>query len=122
MRDFTYHWRMFTLITIVLSGLVIAFFATQNTETVTLRFFESSIAGVPLYGAVVGGILLGLLLSSIITLVNNISNGITLRGKESAIKDYKKDNVELTKKVHQLELENTKLRTQADEPEDDRSM
>jgi regulator of replication initiation timing len=58
----------------------------------------------------------------IVSFVSDISLSYALRGKDSKIKDYKKDTAELTKKIHQLELENTKLRAETNAPADDRAM
>lgn len=63
-----------------------------------------------------------MLLSWIISLINDIANGLAIRGKESTIKDYKKENIELTKRVHQLELENTRLKALNDQDDDDNSL
>lgn len=45
-----------------------------------------------------------------------------MRGKESKIKDYKKENAELMKRNHQLELENTRLQAETNAPRDDKSL
>jgi len=71
---------------------------------------------------VIGALLFGMLLSWVISLMNDIANGLTIRGKESTIKDYKKENIELTKRVHQLELENTRLKALNDQADDDNSL
>lgn len=113
---------MATLIITFLIGLIIAYFATQNTGPVTLHFVNNTFSGIPTYFVVVGALLVGLFLSWIISAVNNISTGLAMRGKESKIKDYKKENADLTKRIHQLELENTKLMAETDSPPDDKSL
>jgi len=113
---------MATLIITVLLGLVMAFFATQNTGVITLHFFSYTFEKIPTYVVVIGALLIGLVLSWIISLINDITTGMTIRGKESKIKDYKKENAELVKKNHQLELENTRLAEQTDAPTDDKSL
>lgn len=65
---------------------------------------------------------MGLLLSWIIALINNIGTGFSMRGKENKIRDYKKENAEITKKLHQLELENAKLKAETNTSGDDKSM
>lgn len=72
--------------------------------------------------AVVGALLVGLLLAWIISLVNDVSTGLTIRGKESKIKDYSKENAELLKANHQLELENTRLKAETNALDDDKSL
>lgn len=113
---------MATLIVTVLLGLVIAFFATQNTGTISLYFSNYTFSGIPIYIVVVGALLVGLFLSWIISLINDIGTGFTLMGKENKIKDYKKENTELLKDIHQLELENAKLKAETNTPEDDKSL
>lgn len=113
---------MATLIITVLLGLAMAFFATQNTRPIPLNLFNTELTNVPTYIVVIGTLLVGLLLSWIISLVNDIANGMTIRGKESKIKDYKKENIELIRKNHQLELENTRLKVETDAPADDKSL
>ena len=65
---------------------------------------------------------MGLLFSWIISLVGDITTGFRIRGKESKIKDYRKETAELTKKIHQLELENTRLQTETNGPSDNKSL
>lgn len=113
---------MATLIITVLLGLVIAFFATQNTGTTSLFFFNYSIPNIPVYVVVVGALLFGLLISWIISLVNYITAGLTMRGKDKKISDYKKENAEHLKKIHQLELDNARLKEKTHSPDDDKSL
>lgn len=111
-----------TLIITVLFGLLIAFFATQNTGSITLHFLNYTTPRIPIYIVVVGALLIGLFLSWIMSIVTEITTGFTLRGKESKIKDSKKENVELIKRNHQLELENTKIKAETNTPSDDKSL
>lgn len=113
---------MATLMVTVLLGLIIAFFATQNTGAIQLNFLDYEIPGIPVYIVVAGALLVGLFLSWIISLVNDIGTGFTIRGKESKIKDYTKENAELTKRIHQLELENARLEAETNAPADDKSL
>lgn len=117
-----YDKHMATLIVTVLFGLIIAYFAIQNTGVITLNFLNYSVPGIPAYIVVVGALLVGLFLSWIISLVNSITTGFTIRGKESKIKDYRKENAELTKRIHQLELQNAKLSAETDDSSDDKSL
>ncbi len=103
---------MVTLIVTLLFGFVIAYFATQNTADISLNFLNYSLPGIPAYVVVGGALLIGVFLSWIISLVGRINTGLTMRGKDSKIKDYKKENEELTKQIQELELENTKLKTE----------
>jgi len=113
---------MATLIFTVIFGLALAYFATQNTALITLNFLNYTISGVATYVAVVGALLIGLFLSWIISIINDIGTSFTLAGKENKIKDYKKEIDELTKQNHQLELENTRLQAETNIPPDDKSL
>lgn len=113
---------MATLIVTVLFGLIIAYFATQNTGVISITFLNYTLTGIPTYIVVAGSLLVGLFLSWIISLVNDIATGFTIRGKESKIKDYKKETAELLKINHQLELENTRLKAETNAPLDDKSL
>lgn len=110
-----------TLILTILLGLIIAFFATQNTGIVSINFLTYSIA-VPVYIVVIGALLIGLLFSWIISTVNSIGTSMKMRGKEHKITDYKKENAELLRQVHQLEITNAKLETAANLPSDEKSL
>lgn len=113
---------MTTLLLIFVIGLLISFFATQNTDPISLQFFIYQIAEVPKYVVVVGAFLTGLLLSWIINIINNIMAGFAIRKRDSKITDFKRENAELVKRVHQLELENAKLKERYNEPEDEKSL
>lgn len=113
---------MATVIITILFGLIITYFAIQNTGAVTLHFLSYTFDGIPTYLVVVGALLVGLLFSWIISLVKDIGTGFAMRGKENKIKDYKKENVQFLKENHQLELENTRLKATKNATPDDRSM
>ncbi len=103
-------------------GLIIAFFATQNTAAISLNFLDYQTPGIPTYIIVVGALLVGLFLSWIIGLLNGITTGFTMRGKDNKIKDYGQENTELLKINHQLELENARLKVETEAPLDDKSL
>lgn len=92
---------MFTLILLVIAGLGMAYFATQNAATIPIM-----IAGypteMPLYMIVASSLLIGLLFSWVISIFSGISSAFTLHGKDSTIHHA-------NKKIEQLELENRKL-------------
>jgi uncharacterized integral membrane protein len=54
---------MFVLIIAVMLGLVIGYFATQNTTPVTIHFGRYVLEEVPLYLAAVGSLLIGLFIA-----------------------------------------------------------
>ncbi len=113
---------MFALIVLFVFGIGVAFFATQNTQSISITFANYSLTGIPLYIIVLVSLLLGFAVSWIISLVDVISSAFKIHGKESTIKDANKQISELTKRVHQLELENERLKTESGHPSDDKSL
>ncbi len=111
-----------TLIVILIFGLFTAFFATQNTGAISLHFLDYTVSSIPAYIALGLALLIGILLSWILSLANRISSLVIMRGKESKIKDFKKENAELTRHIHQLELENARLRGETKDNSDDKSL
>ncbi len=87
---------------------------------VTLHFGPYIFSDIPLFYIIVGSLLIGLSLSYFTALVRSISTGFTIRGKDKKIKQTKNEIVDLTKRIHQLELENEKLKNNSSviEPHD----
>jgi len=114
---------MEVIIFAVLIGLGMGYFATQNTSQISLYFGSYTIQNISIYLVVIGALLLGLLLAWLFSLINSLSSKITLHGKENIIKKDEKDIAELTKEIHQLQLENTRLKEKSGEGEtDDKSI
>lgn len=113
---------MEVIILAVIVGLGIGYFATQNTTLISLYLGPYITPRIPLYLVVIGTLLLGLLLAWVFSLVNSFSSKITLHGKENKIKEDEKTIAELTKEIHQLELENIRLKERSGEGEDDKSL
>lgn len=67
------------------------------------------ISNIPLFYVIVGSLVIGLVLSYLVYLIRAISTSFTIRDKDNEIKKNKDEVLELTKRVHQLELENEKL-------------
>ncbi|MBI4226369.1 DUF1049 domain-containing protein [Candidatus Roizmanbacteria bacterium] len=72
------------LILTVFLGLGFAYFATQNIAPVAVHIVNYRF-NLPLYLVVIFSILVGLLLSLIISLFENISASLTIWGKEAKI-------------------------------------
>lgn len=106
---------MLTLITLVLFGILAALFATQNTDTASVMFGTYALKGVPMYLVVLGSVLVGLVLSSLISFVNSIAASLTIHGKDVKIKETKSTVVDLTKRIHLLELENERLKAKQED-------
>ncbi len=101
---------MLGLILLVVFGLGVSFFATQNTSSVHILFGSYRINEIPLYIIVVGSLLLGVFISWLISLVDSFSSAFTLHGKDSEIKRMSKTIERLHEEMHDLEIENTHLR------------
>lgn len=101
------------LILLALSGILAAIFATQNATNVPINLLGYSMSNVPLYLVVSGSLLIGLLLSSVISLVTSISTSFRIHGKDAKIKETNKTVADLTKKNRELELTIVKLNEHA---------
>lgn len=101
---------MLTIILLVLIGSAIAYVSYDNLMPVTLHVGQYIIPDIPLFYVIVGSLLTGLILAYLINILPSISSAFTLLGKDKEIKKNKDEVMELTKRVHQLELENEKLK------------
>lgn len=106
----------------VIAGLGIGYFGTQNTTLINLYFGPYVVPNIPLYLVVIGAVLLGLLLAWVFSLVNSFSSKMTLHGKENQIKEDERTIAELTKQIHQLQLDNVRLKERLGEGEDNKSL
>lgn len=105
---------MLELIATVIFAILIAFFAIQNSVPVNIHLNSYNLVGIPLYLVVLVSVLVTLLFSWIIFLVNSLSSSFAILGKNNSIKDVKRRNLDLAKKVHDLEIENAKLKGQTE--------
>jgi putative membrane protein len=110
---------MLILILFLVAGSLLTYVSQYNLMPVTVHLGTYIFTDIPLFYVIIGSMLTGLGLSYLIYLVQQISAAWEIRGKEHEIKKKKGEVLELTKRVHQLELENEKLKhTPAVEPED----
>jgi uncharacterized integral membrane protein len=109
---------MLSLLLLVICGIGIAFFSTQNTQTVDLTFLDYSTADVPVYMVVLVAFLSGIFICYIINTVNALSSSMKIHGKDTKLKESRKEIEELTRRIHKLELENERLQTQTDDVDD----
>lgn len=113
---------METLFVLIVSSIAAALFASQNTQTTSISFANYTFTGIPVYLISLCGVLVGIFISLIVSFLKSFVMIVSSRGKEVSLNDLKKENIELTKEVHKLELENTRLKTRLGEQEDDNSM
>lgn len=103
---------MFTLILLVILGLIFGYFATQNVINVPITLATYTIKDVPLYIVLGITLLIGFGISWIINIIDSIAAMLKLRGKDSTIKNTKATVSSLEKRVNELELENANLKGQ----------
>lgn len=101
---------MFSLILLVVVGLMFGYFATQNTVITPITLAGYPISDTPLYLIIGITLLLGLLLAWIISLSDSIMAALKLRGKEHTIQAAQKTNSALSQKINALEVENARLK------------
>ncbi len=102
------------LIAIVIFGLGFAYFATQNAASVVIHLANYAFT-IPVYGVVIISLLIGLVISLIFSLIENLSVGLTLWGKENRINADRKQIAVLNQHIHDLEIENAKLKGEEEE-------
>lgn len=114
---------MLILILLLVVGSILVYISRFNFVPVSVNLGIVSISDIPLFYVIAGSLIVGLVLSYIVYLFNSISTSFTLRGKNKEIKKNKDEVLELTKRVHQLELENEKLKhSPTNEPEDSNAL
>ncbi|KKT56081.1 MAG: hypothetical protein UX01_C0001G0162 [Candidatus Collierbacteria bacterium GW2011_GWB2_45_17] len=91
-------------------GSALAYISKFNLAPISVNLGYYVISNVPLFYVIVGSLLIGLVISFLMQLLKNISNAFILRSKKKEIKTSQEEILELTKRVHQLELENEKLK------------
>ncbi len=101
---------MLTLFFTLIVGLALAFFATQNAHGVSIRFIDYEFFSVPLYIVVLSSMLLGIFVSWLISLIGSISSSLTIHNKNTVIDSARKSISDLEQKIHDLELENARLK------------
>lgn len=110
---------MLTLILLIILGSSLVYLSQYNFELVTVNMGFQMFENVPLFYVIVGSLLTGLVFAYLVHLVYYISNSLALKAKKNEIKKNREEILELTKRVHQLELEKEKLKQTSDsEPQD----
>lgn len=100
---------MFNFIFLVVVGLASAYISKSNSTPVFVKLGPYTVSNIPLFYVIIGSLLLGIALSFVINFIRSIFTTIALKGKDHQIKKHKEEILELTKQVHQLEIENNKL-------------
>ncbi len=97
------------LIAAVLFGLGFTLLAIQNTLSVPL-YAGGYVFYVPVFLIVLGTLLIGLFIAWLLSAIGWISNSITLRRKDSAIRETHNTIDHLQARVKDLEAENSRLK------------
>lgn len=113
---------MLIFIIMIVVGSVLAYVSKDNLMLTSLKVGPYIFASIPLFYVIIGSFLSGLILSYIIHFPQEISEFFLLRSKRNEIKKSRNNVLELTKKVHQLELENEKIKNNSKVPSDPRAM
>ena len=108
---------MLILILFLIIGSILVYISKFNFMPVTVNLGIYTISDVPLFYVIIGSLIFGLVLSYLVYLINSISTSLKLRGKDNEIKQNKDEVLELTKRVHQLELEKEKIKNGSEETE-----
>ena len=103
---------MLSLIFLLIIGAGITYLSVQNTAIVSLTFLDYTFKDLPIYYVILGSILFGVVLAYSISFINSISTYMLIRTQHKRIGKERKEVAELTKRVHQLELENVGLKTE----------
>src|SRR5437899_337352 len=96
---------MLSFIIVLLLGLGIAFFAGQNTQTVTIALGNYTLPQAPLYVIIVGSLLVGFIISWVVSLVDGLFTTFVIHRKDNVIKVSQKEVARLEQKTHGLEME-----------------
>lgn len=107
---------MFSLLILIVFGLGVAYFATQNTGVVHINLANYFIEGVPLYVIVIGSMILGIFISWLISMVDSLSSILRIHGKEAELKEAYRTIESLKKDKEALFIENTYLKGDQKKP------
>lgn len=111
---------MLILILFLLVGVGMVYLAQNNFTPVTVTIGSYIFSNIPLFYVIVASVLTGLVLSYLIFLINSFINAFVMHKKDNKIKEANSENIDLTKQVHQLEIENERIKnnTTTGEPTD----
>lgn len=101
---------MINIIFLLIAGSALAYISKYNLQPVSVNLGIYNIVSIPLFFVIAGSVLVGLVLSYAMQLLSNIFVYFKLRGKSRQIKTGQAEILELTKTIHQLQLENEKLK------------
>lgn len=110
---------MLIFILLLLLGAAMAYLSKFNAMPVSVNFGSYVLEDIPLFYVIIASLLIGLFLSYAVYLVDTL----TIRGKNKELKKNQQEALQLSKRIHQLELENERLKNGSIvEPTDSRAL
>jgi len=106
---------MLILILLLVLGSALVYISKYNFMPVTINLGSIVFSNIPLFYVIVASLVIGLVLSYLVYRVESISNFFRVRGKDNELKKDKEEILELTKRIHQLELEKEKTKNGSEE-------
>lgn len=108
------------IILLLIFGAAMVYLAQNNLMPVPLYLGSYVVPAIPLFYIIIGSLLTGLCLAYLLYLINSIFTVFSMRRKDKMIKHVKSDVVDLTRRIHQLKLENERLKNNSTiaEPQD----
>ena len=100
---------MLIIILSLIVGSLLVYVSKYNFQPVSVNLGFTVFSGIPLFYVIIVSLVIGLILSYLASLIQSISTSFILHGKNVEIKKNKDEVLELTKRVHQLEIKNEKL-------------
>lgn len=110
---------MFILILFIIFGSIVAYLAQHNLMRVVLSVGPYVFSDIPLFYVIVGSVLTGLGVAYIIYIINTIALKMKISKKDKKILESTNEVADLTKRVHQLEIENAKLKKDSENDRED---
>ena len=101
---------MLILILCFVAGSLLAYISKSNLMPVTVNLGSYVFTNVPLFYVITASLVSGLILSVIIHFFRDVTVALDIRARKKEMKEKKSEVLELTKRVHKLELENEKLK------------
>ncbi len=101
---------MLVLILLLAVGSSLVYLSKFNFMPVSVNLGIHTFSDVPLFYVIAISLMVGLGLSYLFYLIHVISTTFAFRSRDKEIRQGKEEILELTKRVHQLELENEKLK------------
>ena len=100
---------MLIIILSLVLGSLLVYISKYNFQPVSVNLGFTVFPEIPLFYVIIVSLVVGLVLSYLASLIQSVSTSFILHGKNVEIKKNKSEVLELTKRVHQLEIKNEKL-------------